>query len=304
MVAAILPNTINESDISLEQQVRNDLQQEKSFVFLNSQQQEELVQQELQNRVNHINRSPDVSKDMMFQSRLDEELNIYEQFNSITDKEWEKRFVHKHVQRIIDSGEELVSLEPEDIIKQSVRLEIKNPEKRREELGPKTEDELVTELRKQLDDSNSSLRVDKKLTKIISLDENEFKLRYSNLRTRRRVKRWVKILNNKTPEQAVLRMLSTNTFLEWWRIEEIFHRWVLKLSQLVGIYDNPVEINKILNKRYKVVFKPVLDKLRWGTSDDKELAKQLEKKLINVKRSYAVKQIEPLLGLKNKWFIS
>jgi hypothetical protein len=43
-----------------------------------------------------------------------------------------------------------------------------------------------------------------------------------------------------------------------------------------------------------------LDKLREGTTDDKKLAKQLEDKLINVKRSYAVKQIKPLLGLKNE----
>ena len=74
----------------------------------------------------------------------------------------------------------------------------------------------------------------------------------------------------------------------------------MKFSQFIGIYDNPTEINKLLNKRYKVVFKPVLDKLREGTTDDKKLAKQLEDKLINVKRSYAVKQIKPLLGLKNE----
>lgn len=308
MVATIVPNTINENDISLEQQVRNDLQQEKSFGFLNSQQQEELVKQELQNRINTIDGSSDASKDILFQSRLDEELNTYIQFNSTTDKEWEKRFVHKHVQRIIDSGEELASLDPEDIIKQSVRLEVKDPEKRREELGPKTEDELITELTKQLDDSNSSLRVDKKLTKIVSLDKNEFTLRYSNLRTRLRVKRWVTILNAKSAEESVLWMLSTKSLSRWWKIAEYVDRWFSKLQDVLSINTQedmtPTVLNEALNKKYISVFKPVLDQLKKGTWDDKELAKQLEEKLLAVKRSYGVKQLQPRLTFKNKWFTS
>ena len=87
MVATTVQNSINDNDISLEQKVRNDLQKEKSFAFLNSQQQEALVKEELENRNNAINSSSDSSKDIVFQSRLDEELNTYIQFNSITDKE-------------------------------------------------------------------------------------------------------------------------------------------------------------------------------------------------------------------------
>jgi len=303
MVATTVQNSINDNDISLEQKVRNDLQKEKSFAFLNSQQQEALVKEELENRNNAINSSSDSSKDIVFQSRLDEELNTYIQFNSITDKEWERRFVHKHVQRIIDSGEKLVSLDPEDIIKQSVRLEVKDPEKRREEAAPKTENELIDELSKRLDekDTTESDKDLKNLTKIYSAEWWMLKLRYSNLRMRRRTKRWVRILSEKTAEEAVLWMLSAKTPLRWWMITEYAHRWVLKLQDLTGVYKNPSVMNTLLSEKFNTVFKPVLVTLNnSGNEDDKKLAQQLLEKIKSVKHNYAIGQIKPLLELNKR----
>ena len=65
-----------------------------------------------------------------------------------------------------------MSLDPEDIIKQSVRLEVKDPEKRREEAAPKTENELIDELSKRLDekDTTESDKDLKNLTKIYSAE--------------------------------------------------------------------------------------------------------------------------------------
>lgn len=266
------------ADITPEQELRNNFSKESRFSSMPKEEQDVFIKAKLAPTWNS-----DISKNLVFDSEFAAAKTQYE--NAKRDKKSQQKILNDHIKNLVDRGEPIVSMKPLDIIEQSVKWRVFSPEKRRDELKPKSESQLVDALKAQLDDKNNTISVDNKLTEYYSMNEWEIKIRFKNIRTRRRAKKWTDMLNSQKPEQVVLHLVT-----KW----SIFTR--------KSLLHDPNWVNDQLNKQYSKYIKPDIDALRAGNADDKKLAQQLQDKLVAVKRSYAISRIEPLLDLKNVWF--
>lgn len=261
-----------------EQELRDKLSQESRFSSMPKNEQDIYIKAKLTPTENS-----DVSKKLVFESQLNEAKNQYE--NAKSNKATQQKILNDHIKNLVDRGEPIVSMKPLDIIEQSVKWKVYSPEKRRDELKPKSETQLVDALKAQLDDKNNTISVDNKLSEYYSLNEGEVKIRFKNIRTRRRAKKWTELLNTQKPEHIVLHLVTKGS---------LFTR--------KSLLRDPNRVNDQLNKQYVKYIKPDIDALKAWNADDKKLAQQLQDKLVAVKRSYAISRIEPLLDLKNSNF--
>lgn len=261
-----------------EEEIRDKLMKDDWFKNMPKEEQDVFVQAKVSS-----NEGNNINKKAAFDSEVQEAKNAYK--NAKRDKWTQKRILNEHIKYLVDRGEAILDMNPESIIEQSVKGKIYSPEKRREEFKEKSDTQLVDALKAQLDDKNNSIAVDTSLTEYYSMNEWEIKVRFKNIRARRRAKKWSDMMNTQKPEQTVLYLVA---------------KWSLITRK--SLLRDPNRVNDKLNKNYTKYIKPDIDALKWGNADDQKLAQQLQDKLVAIKRSYAISRISPLLDLKNSSF--
>ena len=102
MVATIAKNTANKTDISVEQQVRNEFEGQVFFGDLDNDTQELRIKEEVEKRNKGINDSSDVSKDMAIKQRIEDNIDAYEQLKITGTQQDRQKFKSDFIKDIID----------------------------------------------------------------------------------------------------------------------------------------------------------------------------------------------------------
>lgn len=289
-------NSINTSATSKKQELYNKLMLQASFQNMKEEDRQAMVETMMQTmgleQKENTPESLESKQKEQIQNTIDSERKKY-QTASPAEK---KAIINKHIKSLVERGVIVNKLSHKNIISQGVEASITKPIKTQ---TPQEKQNMLQSLMDQFNDTNTTTRVDEKLTDFKVIDtqseKGTIKLRYDfrKMIDYHRAKEWIQIMNNKSAEEAVLRIMSMQRKRTGGkRIGQPISRKFIQMKQFFK-GKNAEDIKQTLQEKFDTFFKPMIDNLNSsGIQSDKELATQLQNKFNTIKQAYGANQVQ------------
>lgn len=289
-------NSINTSATSKKQELYNKLMLQVSFQNMKEEDRQAMVETMMQTmgleQKENTPESLENKQKEQIQNTIDSERKKY-QTASPAEK---KAIINKHIKSLVERGVIVNKLSHKNIISQGVEASITKPIKTQ---TPQEKQNMLQSLMDQFNDTNTTTRVDEKLTDFKVIDtqseKGTIKLRYDfrKMIDYHRTKERIQIMNNKSAEEAVLRIMSMQRKrMGGKRIGQPISRKFIQMKQFFKGKDAE-DIKKTLQEKFDTFFKPMIDNLNSsGIQSDKELATQLQNKFNTIKQAYGANQVQ------------